>query len=104
MVNYSPLRKAPGFGNYNAEFEEEIFADADALFDSIDQDADGEVTDVELRIHLREFSKYSDKAITAIFSFLDLDSDGGISRDELRKAFVSYSALRQAIGAGPNYK
>ena len=104
MVNYSPLRKAPGFGNYNAEFKEEIFADADALFDAIDQDQDGEVTDVELRIHLREFSQYSDKAITAIFSFLDLDADGGISRDEIRKAFVSYSALRQAIGAGPNYK
>lgn len=59
---------------------------------------------MELRIHLREFSKFSDKAITNIFSFLDIDSDGGITREELRSAFVSYSALRQAIGAGPNYK
>ena len=55
-------------------------------------------------MHLREFSKYSDKAITNIFDFLDIDEDGGISREELRSAFVSYSALRQAIGAGPNYK
>ena len=32
MVNYTPLRKAPGFGNYNAEFKDEIHADADSLF------------------------------------------------------------------------
>lgn len=36
MKTYTPLRKAPGFGNYNAEFKEEIHQDADALFNSID--------------------------------------------------------------------
>lgn len=72
--------------------------------DSIDEDGDGEITDMELRVHLREFSKFTDKAITRLFTFLDIDSDGGITRDELRSAFVSYSALRQAIGSGPNYK
>ena len=62
------------------------------------------MTEAELRIHLREFSKFNDKAITAVFGFLDLDGDGGITKDELRQAFVRYSALRQALGAGPNYK
>jgi len=104
MVNYTPLRKAPGLGNYNAEFEEEIKADADSLFDSIDMDADGEITDPELRVHLRQFSNYSDAAISNIFDLLDIDEDGGITKEELRAAFIKNSALRQAIGSGPNYK
>lgn len=84
--------------------KEEIQADADALFDSIDMDRDGEVTEPELRVHLRQFSKYNDAAITNIFDLLDVDEDGGITKEELRAAFIKYSALRQAIGAGPNYK
>jgi len=104
MVSYTPLRKAPGLGNYNEEYKEEIQTDADALFDSIDMDRDGEVTEPELRVHLRQFSKYTDAAITNIFDLLDVDEDGGITKEELRAAFIKYSALRQAIGAGPNYK
>jgi len=104
LRNYTPLRKAPGFGNYNEEFKTEIHADADALFNSVDFDNDGEITDVELRVHLREFSKYTDAAISNVFELLDVDGNGGIDRTELRSAFVRYSALRQAIGAGPNFK
>ena len=77
-----------------------MFVDSVVGTDSIDEDGDGEITDMELRVHLREFSKFTDKAITRLFTFLDIDSDGGITRDELRSAFVSYSALRQAIGSG----
>jgi len=35
---------------------------------------------------------------------LDVNSDGSIERAELREAFVKYSALRVAIGEGPNFK
>jgi hypothetical protein len=35
---------------------------------------------------------------------LDVNKDGEVERDELREAFVKYSALRQAIGEGPNFK
>lgn len=35
MVNYTPLRKAPGFGNYNEEFKDEIYVDADTLFGAL---------------------------------------------------------------------
>jgi len=102
--NYTPLRKAPGFGNYNEEFKEEIHVDADRLFTSVDADNDGEVTEAELRVHLRQFSRFSDPAITSIFEMLDVDENGAIDRDELRSAFVRCSALRQAIGEGPNFK
>jgi Ca2+-binding EF-hand superfamily protein len=52
----------------------------------------------------RSFSDYSDVAITKLFAMLDVNSDGDIEREELREAFVRYSALRQAIGSGPNFK
>lgn len=104
FLNYTPLRKAPGFGNYNEEFKDEIHDDADELFASIDFDNDGEITEAELRVHLRTSSDFSDTAITNIFQMLDINKDGGITREELRSAFVRSSALRLAIGEGPNFK
>lgn len=101
---FTPLRQAPGFGNYNEQFKEQIHVDADALFNAIDADNDGEITDFELRIHLRQFGNFTDVAITNIFELLDADANGGIDRDELRSAFVRYSALRLAIGQGPTFK
>jgi hypothetical protein len=35
---------------------------------------------------------------------LDGDCNGNLSRDELRDAFVRSSALRLALGEGPNFK
>ena len=104
FLKYTPLRSAPGLGAYNAGFIAEIHADADALFAAIDADGDGTVSKDELRDHLKQFSKYSFKAISNIFKMLDVNKDGDIERGELRNAFVKYSALRQAIGEGPNFK
>ena len=58
----------------------------------------------QLRNHLKEFSSYSFKAIGKIFKMLDGDGDNSITQSEMRDAFVKYSALRQAIGEGPNFK
>jgi len=104
FIHYTPLRKAPGFGAYNDQFQEEIHKDADELFAVLDFDGDGEVTDQELRVHLRTATNFTDAAITNIFNMLDIDADGGITREELRSAFVRSSALRLAIGEGPNFK
>lgn len=57
---FTPLRKAPGLGNYNEEFVSEIHADADSLFNAIDIDGNGQITEAELRVHLREFSNFAD--------------------------------------------
>ena len=35
---------------------------------------------------------------------LDGEGDNSITQSEMRDAFVKYSALRQAIGEGPNFK
>ena len=64
----------------------------------------GTIDKEELRTHLKTFTKYSYKAISNIYKLLDVNEDGEIERSELRDAFVKYSALRQAIGEGPNFK
>lgn len=104
MVQFAPLRSAPGLGNYNADFVHEIQADADALFRNIDVDGDGTVTPQELTQYLKMVSSYTDPAIANLFAMLDVDQDGAISKEEVREAFIKYSALRQAVGEGPNFK
>lgn len=54
--------------------------------------------------HENTVPKYSDKAVDNIFKSIDRNDDKKISRTELREAFVRCSALRQAIGEGPNFK
>merc|ERR1712151_439871 len=104
FLQYTPLREAPGLGAYNDKFIKEIHHDADALFATIDQDASGSISPLELRTHLEEKTEYTPRAIGNLFKMLDANRDGEIERVELRDAFVKYSALRQAIGEGPNFK
>jgi Ca2+-binding EF-hand superfamily protein len=109
LLQFSPLRSAPGLGNYNSQFIKEIHADADVCFRNIDTDKSGSISKKELQEHLERVSKYTNAAVDNIFAALTLDDSGdssniGISKEDLRDAFVRNSALRQAIGEGPNYK
>mmetsp|Transcript_52657 Transcript_52657/g.111852 ORF Transcript_52657/g.111852 Transcript_52657/m.111852 type:complete len:235 (-) Transcript_52657:183-887(-) len=105
MVLLSALQSAPGLGNYNAEFVTEICEDADQVFQSCDADGNGEIDRKELRSHIgRSFADYSEVAIDNIFRQIDADGDGTITQEEWRDAFCKSSALRQAIGEGPNFK
>ena len=105
MVMFAALQSAPGLGNYNAQFTDEIHEDADQVFRSLDADNNGSIDVKELKDHLaRKFAGFSDVAVDRIFLMLDFDANRGIDKEELRDAFVRFSALRQAIGEGPNYK
>jgi len=105
MVLIKALQTAPGLGNYNAQFVNEIHEDADQVFQSADADSNGKISEFELKNHIRRtLPKYSDKAVDNIFKSIDRNDDKKISRTELREAFVRCSALRQAIGEGPNFK
>ncbi|KAL9179286.1 hypothetical protein ACHAXT_008576 [Thalassiosira profunda] len=105
MVMLKALQSAPGLGNYNTEFVKEICEDADQVFQSADADGNGEIDRDELRSHIgRSFANYAEGAIDEIFRNIDVNSDGTITKAEFREAFIRSSALRQAIGEGPNYK
>lgn len=105
MLMLTGLQSAPGLGNYNKEFVKEICEDADQVFQSADSDGNGEIDQEELRSHIgRSFANYSESAIDNIFKQIDVNNDGTITKAEFRSAFVKSSALRQAIGEGPNYK
>mmetsp|Transcript_23629 Transcript_23629/g.27875 ORF Transcript_23629/g.27875 Transcript_23629/m.27875 type:complete len:231 (+) Transcript_23629:99-791(+) len=105
MVLIKALQTAPGLGNYNAQFLNEIHEDADQVFQSADSDGNGKISEFELKSHIRRtLPKYSDEAVDNIFKSIDHNNDKKISRTELRDAFVRCSALRQAIGEGPNFK
>ena len=109
MVLFAALQSAPGLGNYNSEFVKEIHEDADQVFQSVDVNGDGSIDVKELKNHLKrtkvlESDKFSEVAVDRVFLMLDMDGNKRIEKEELRDAFARYSALRQAIGEGPNYK
>ena len=72
---------------------------ADELFDMIDSNGDGVISNRELRQHLVG-TGYSLITIDAIFETLDINRDGEISRAEMREGFARYDypALRLALG------
>lgn len=81
--------------------EDLFFREADAIFDSIDANNDGEISNEELCIHL-EKKGYPSNSIRMLFTAMDKNADGAISREEMRYAFSNYeiSALYSAFGLG----
>ena len=79
-------------------FVEQVHADADAMFEQIDINGDGEISTDELRGHLLSL-QYSEVAADAVFSNLDIDGNGSLDREELRSGFLKYSMFREAIVA-----
>jgi len=79
----------------------EAFAEADAIFDTIDTDKDGGISNAELRAHLVVLG-YSQDSIRYLFTALDANADGVISREEMRFAFSNYesTALYMSLGLG----
>ena len=75
---------------------------ADCIFDTIDTDEDGSVSNAELQEYLEEMVGvvYSPESIRLLFATLDQNADGCISREEMRFAFSNYDilALYDAFG------
>ena len=75
---------------------------ADCIFDTIDTDEDGSVSNAELQEYLEEMVGvvYSPESIRLLFATLDQNADGRISREEMRFAFSNYDilALYDAFG------
>lgn len=85
----------------NAVLEDPLFREADAIFEAIDANGDGGITNDELREHLED-KGYPSESIRMLFTAVDKNADGIISREEMRYAFSTYevSALYRAFGLG----
>ena len=91
----------PAVPSSNGNENSVIIAEADAIFDSIDTDKDGGISNEELRTHLEGIG-YSTESIRSLFATLDKNADGVISREEMRFAFSNYDiiAMYKAFGVG----
>lgn len=84
-----------------AVLEDLFYREADAIFDTIDANNDGEILYDELIANLTE-KGYPADSIRSLFTALDKNADGAISKEEMRFAFSNYeiSALYKAFGLG----
>jgi len=98
FVRYPPLRSAPAMGSESSS--NELHVEADAVFASLDLNGDGLLSFDELEAHLSgiEGPTYSPEAVQRVFRVLDADGDGKVSPSEFRGGYVSYRALRLALG------
>jgi len=80
------------------KFVEATTAEADAMFDLVDANGDGEIKRDELRAHLLKVD-YTEEAADAVFDSLKVNDGGAITREELREGFLKYAMLRQAMTA-----
>jgi len=83
----------------NNDDNDDVIAQADALFDNIDSNDDNGISNDELELYL-EKEGYSTNSIRYLFTALDKDADGKVSREEMRYAFSNYEveALYNAFG------
>lgn len=74
----------------------------DMMFDLIDVNNDGGITNDELVHYLKEEAGIDNQSIRYLFTALDTNADGNVSREELQFAFTNYEtpALYRAFGLG----
>ena len=78
------------------DFKDAVYAEADAMFELVDVNGDGEISTTEMRDHLATHG-YTEAAADAVFRSLDGDDNGSLDRDEMRSGLLKYSMLREAI-------
>jgi len=80
--------------------EIDLLAEADAIFDSVDANKDGEISADELRAHLVDKMGYTPEYTKYLFESLDTDSDEVITREEMKYAFYNFEALSMYMTFG----
>ena len=85
------------------EKSEERFAEADSLFDMLDTNNDGGISNEELKCHLESIG-FAAESIRSLFTILDKNADGIISKAEMRFAWSKYDTanLYKAFGLDIN--
>ena len=102
-INLSELRDGLdeycSCGECEPKFIEEVYTEADALFDAADVNGDGGIDLEELQKVLLARDRYTEDAVASIYKSLDADGNGEIEREELREGFLNFARLRKAMVA-----
>ena len=85
------------------EKSDELFAEADSLFDMLDTNNDGGISNEELKSHLESIG-FAAESIRSLFTILDKNADGIVSKAEMRFAWSKYDTanLYKAFGLDIN--
>lgn len=90
-------------GNSNSNSNNDsidLLDEVDSIFDCVDTNKDGQISQDELRAHLVDEMGYSEKYTDYLFESIDTDSNGSISREELGFAFYNFEALSMYMTFG----
>jgi len=87
-------------GNSNSNDSIDLLDEVDSIFDCVDTNKDGQISQDELRAHLVDEMGYSKKYTDYLFESIDTDSNGSISREELGFAFYNFEALSMYMTFG----
>lgn len=77
-----------------------LLDEVDSIFDCVDKNGDGAITQEELKAHLVDEMGYTKEYTEYLFESIDTDSNGSISREELRFAFYNFEALSMYMTFG----
>ena len=78
----------------------DLLDEVDSIFDCVDTNKDGQISQDELRAHLVDEMGYSEQYTDYLFESIDTDSNGSISREELGFAFYNFEALSMYMTFG----
>lgn len=94
------VRNSASTGEGETKNQIYLLDEVDSIFDCVDKNGDGEITQEELKAHLVDEMGYSKKYTEYLFESIDTDSNGSISREELRFAFYNFEALSMYMTFG----
>ena len=78
----------------------DLIQEANAIFDSIDVNQDGSISEAECRTHMMDTMGCSEDSAAHLFALMDIDVNGEISRKEMTYAFQNYGAINLYMTLG----
>lgn len=78
----------------------DLLQEANAIFDSIDVNQDGSISEAECRNHMMDTMGCSEDSASHLFALMDIDVNGEISRKEMTYAFQNYGAINLYMTLG----
>lgn len=89
-----------GLSSTPTSIDIDLLEEANSIFDSIDINQDGSISEAECRSHMIDTMGYCEDSASHIFALMDIDVNGEISREEMTYAFQNYGAINLYMTLG----